>query len=73
MPKSEVKTPKELGITDEVWVGLAEQLLISREITSWLSCGPLYELHKMQRDYLENYFGIKPNPTILNPQEINHE
>lgn len=66
------KTAQELGITNEQWVNLAESLLISREITSLLSSGPLYELHKMQLDYLEIYFGIKPNPTH-NPQEANQE
>lgn len=52
------KTAQELGITNEQWVNLAESLLISREITNVLSSGPLYELHKMQLDYLEKYFGI---------------
>ena len=52
------KTPQELGITDEVWVNLAEQLLASREILLYVSFGPLYELHKMQKEYLENLFGI---------------
>lgn len=60
MPKLETaKTAQELGITNEQWVNLAESLLISREMTSVLSSGPLYELHKMQLDYLEKYFGLK--------------
>lgn len=74
MPKLETaKSAQELGITDEQWVNLAESLLISREITSLITSGPLYELHKMQLEYLERYFGIQQNPSKLNPQEFNQE
>lgn len=57
--KSSLKTPQELGITEHEWVNLAESLLLSREFVSLLSDGPLYHFHRMQVDYLEDFFGLK--------------
>ena len=71
--KSYVKTPKELGITDQQFIDLAESLLLARDLLKGLRSGPLYELNRMKVDYLEKYFGIQQDPSILNPQETNHE
>ena len=69
-----LKTPEELGITIDQWSVLAESLLISWQMVEYLNRGsPLYELHNMQKNYLERYFGITQSPPILNPQETNHE
>lgn len=63
MPKSgEIKTAKELGISDHDWVILAESLLLSRDLAYYLPHSPIGILHKMNVDYLEGYFGIKQNP-----------
>lgn len=73
MSEKSPKTPEELGITNEDWVNLAESLLISREITQWFSSGPIYELHKMQLEYLEKLFGIQQNPPLLDLKSIDSE
>ena len=67
------KTPKELGISDDEYINLAESLLLARDLLKGLRSGPLYELNKMKVEYLEKYFGIQQDPSILNPQETNHE
>lgn len=60
----EILTPEQLGITNEEWVNLAESLLISREFVSMLHSGALYDLHKMQLEYLEKFFGITHEPGV---------
>lgn len=53
------KSWKELGITPQQWIDLAESLLLSRELLKGLPYGELAVIHKMKVDYLEKYFGLK--------------
>lgn len=68
--KKSVKTSEELGITPQQWIDLAESLLISRDLVSLLPYGELAVIHKMKVDYLERYFGIKPEPPVPHNQEV---
>lgn len=63
------KTPKELGVSDEEYINLAESLLLARDLLKGLRSGPLYELNKMKVEYLEGLFGIKQKLPVLNDSE----
>jgi hypothetical protein len=51
------KTAKELGISDTEWESMATDLLISKEIVSWMNPDtPLGEYHVKRYQMLRKYF-----------------
>lgn len=58
------KTPQELGISEHDWILLAESLIFSREFAALLPYCELSIIHRMNIDHLEEYFGIRPKPTL---------